>query len=215
MIASLRGTVIELEGNLAVIDVHGVGYQVFCTQAAAATLEINTEIKIVTYTEVREDAIRIFGFESKLEKQTFLLLTLVKGIGPKSALDVLSRIDAKTLLKIIAGGDVSKLKAVKGIGQKTAERVVVELKDKVAQFVMEQYAERAGHGAEIENSPKAALESPAAIIFEDAKLALQALGFARRDVEEVMRTIQNQTAQNQGVQFKDSGAIVREGLKLL
>ena len=122
MIASLRGTVIELEGNL----VHGVGYQVFCTQAAAATLEINTEIKIVTYTEVREDAIRIFGFESKLEKQTFLLLTLVKGIGPKSALDVLSRIDAKTLLKIIAGGDVSKLKAVKGIGQKTAERVVVD-----------------------------------------------------------------------------------------
>ena len=204
MIALLRGEIIEVEGRNITVDVGGVGYLVTGTASLLATLTLGSKTQIVTFTEVREDAIRLFGFSSKLEKQTFLLLTLVKGIGPKSAMDVISRIEARELLKLIAHGNITNLKGVKGIGQKTAERIIVELKDKVAEFVLEQLSD--GSTVSASDLKKSSEVNP----FDDAKLALLALGFTKRDVEVVIGTLQNG-----GVQFRDSGDIVRESLKQL
>jgi Holliday junction DNA helicase RuvA len=207
MIATLRGEVLEIEGRQIIIDVQGVGYQVTCTMVLISELEIGKQALITTYTEVKEDAIRLYGFSSKLEKQTFLLLTMVKGIGPKSAMDVISRIEARELLKLIAHGNLATLKAVKGIGQKTAERIIVELKDKVAGFVLEQLGD-APLTAASSGGRTASQEGPNP--FDDAHLALLALGFSRRDVEGVITSLQNG-----GVQYRDSGDIVRESLKQL
>ena len=207
MIATLRGEILEIEGRQIIIDVQGVGYQVTCTMVLVAALDVGKQAQITIYTEVKEDAIRLYGFSSKLEKQTFLLLTMVKGIGPKSAMDVISRVEARELLKLIAHGNLSTLKAVKGIGQKTAERIIVELKDKVAGFVLEQLGDApstaltSGGRADSQEGPNP---------FDDAHLALLALGFSRRDVDGVIATLQNG-----GVQYRDSGDIVRESLKQL
>jgi Holliday junction DNA helicase RuvA len=207
MIAQLRGEILEIEGRNVVVDVQGVGYAVLCTMLLISELTVGAKAQIIIYTEVKEDAIRLYGFSSKLEKQTFHLLTMVKGIGPKSAMDVISRIEARELLKMIAHGNLAHLKAVKGIGQKTAERIIVELKDKVAGFILEQLSDGGSS-----TTPKSDLniESMPYNPFDDAQLALLALGFSRRDVDGVITSLQKG-----GVQFRDSGDIVRESLKQL
>lgn len=200
MISSLRGTVIELDGAAATIEVNGVGYQVFCTKNRLSSFTIGESVFVITFTEVKEDLFRLYGFSDRLEKQVFTLLNLVKGIGPKSALDILSRIDARELLRFIGAGDITKLQAVKGMGKKTAERVVVELKDKVAQYALEQQ----GLTAEITVST---IPSNG---FDDALLALQALGFTRKDAERAIGEVQKM-----GVHHTDSGVIVREALRFI
>lgn len=200
MIASLRGKVIDIDGATATVEVMGVGYQVFCTRSCFASFELGSDVFIIVFTEVKEDLIRLYGFADKLEKQVFLLLTLVKGIGPKSALDVLSRIDAKQLLKMIGSGDISGLQNVKGVGKKTAERVIVELKDKVAAFALEQ------HGLASEITVSTGIEGP----YDDALMALQALGFTKKDAEKALSEVQKT-----GVPLTDSGVIVREALRFI
>lgn len=194
MIASLRGQILEKDGGTAVVDVAGVGYLVFCSRGCLSAFEIGDSVHITTYTEVREDAIKLYGFTDKLEKQVFLLLNLVKGIGPKSALEIVSQVEPRELLKLIGRGEVGRIQDVRGIGRKTAERIVVELKDKVAPFAIEQQTQR-----EWESEP-----------LTDAVLALQALGFSRRDAERAVTE-----AKNAGVQLQDSGGIVREALKFI
>lgn len=200
MIASLRGKVIDIEGSNATVEVHGVGYQVFCTRSCMASFDVGSDVFLIVFTEVKEDLIRLYGFADKLEKQVFLLLTLVKGIGPKSALDVLSRLDAKTLLKLIGAGDITGLQNVKGVGKKTAERVIVELKEKVASFALEQ------HGLAAEITVSRTNEGP----FDDALMALQALGFTKKDAEKALTDVQKT-----GVPHVDSGVIVREALRFI
>ena len=141
MINRLRGTVVEIEGDTAVLDVQGVGYAVSCTSSLLGSLSMEEEACIVTHTDVKEDSIRIFGFESKSERQLFRLLIRVSGMGPRSAVDVLSNVPARDLLRAIGLGDVQALMKIKGVGKKKAERIVVELKDLVTSFFDEQKAE--------------------------------------------------------------------------
>lgn len=132
MIAHLRGILLEKHPNQAVVEAGGVGYDVTIPISTYTALgEPGTEVRLRIHTQVREDAIVLFGFTTAQEKALFEKLIGVSGIGPKMAITVLSGIQAPDLVRIIRGGDVPMLVRVPGIGKKTAERMVLELRDKL------------------------------------------------------------------------------------
>ena len=132
MIASLRGALLEKRPNQIIVDVHGVGYDVSIPVSTYSALPDNgKEVTLKVHTHVREDAIALFGFLTAEEKMLFEKLIGVSGIGPKLAITVLSGLAAADLTNAIRGGDVQRLTRIPGIGKKTAERMVLELRDKV------------------------------------------------------------------------------------
>ena len=132
MIASLRGRLISRAPNQAVVDCAGVGYDVNISVATFTSLPAEgAEVRLHIHTHVREDQIALFGFAEPDEKRLFEKLLTISGIGPKLAITVLSGIDASRLVSAIRGGDHATLTRIPGIGKKTAERVVLELKDKL------------------------------------------------------------------------------------
>ena len=139
MIASLSGRVLMILGDRVVVDVSGVGYEVFlATDALSRLPEKGNELFLFIHTQVREDAITLFGFLEEDEKEMFLILKSVSGIGPKLALGILSGIKISELCRAIAEKDVKRLTTLQGIGKKTAERICVELKDKVPSVGLEE-----------------------------------------------------------------------------
>ncbi len=132
MIAQLRGRLVSKVPGQIVIDVNGVGYQVFIPLSTYYQLPaIQQEVFLRVYTHVREDAIHLYGFHTLEERATFELLTGVSGIGPRLASNILSGISVEEFIPAILEGDLARLKAIPGVGRKTAERVILELKDKV------------------------------------------------------------------------------------
>ena len=132
MIAFLTGKVLALYADRMVLDVSGVGYEVFLAADAIARLPGGGEaVSLHIHTHVREDAIVLFGFPDEAEKELFLALKTVSGIGPKLALAALSGMRLNDLCQAIAQGDVKRLTMLPGIGKRTAERICVELKDKI------------------------------------------------------------------------------------
>ena len=199
MISSLNGVVSHISGNVLTLDVQGVGYEVLCTMKAASTLVQGETRRVVVFTDVQQDSIRLYGFEDRLEKQVFLLLTRVKGLGAKSASEVLSKVDKKDLLRIIASGDSARLQSIKGIGKKTSERIILELKDKVAEFVL---------GAA---EPMMPAQTAGDLPTDEAVQALQALGFTKKDAEAAVR----KAAEDIELGSLSSGEIVREALRFV
>jgi len=150
MIAFLRGRLLEKHPNRVVVDVSGVGYDVHVPVSSFYGLgEPGGEVSLRIHTHVREDVIALFGFVTALELQLFERLIAVNGIGPRLALAVLSGIEPPDLVQAIQRADVVRLTAIPGIGKKTAERVVLELKDKVATLAVTSPAAEAPamHGA--------------------------------------------------------------------
>lgn len=199
MISRLRGKIEEVDGLLATIDVAGVGYEVLCSSACAEALVVGAETVVVVYTDVKQDSIRLFGFKDALERQVFLLLLSVQGIGPRTALDIVSSVDKVELLRVIAEGDLNRLRAIKGVGKKTADRIVVELKDRVGTYAIEKNESR----LRVETM----VESP----YEEACQALEALGFARRAAEEAVKKVGTKGVPS----GSDSAWIVREALRFV
>jgi Holliday junction DNA helicase RuvA len=199
MICQLKGAVDAVQGSSMTLDVSGVGYELHCTRACIERFPIGAAAVVVVYTDVKQDAIRLFGFVDQLEKQAFLLLMRVKGIGAKSAAEVISRIEARALLRTIASGDVAQLQRIRGIGKKTAERIVVELKDKVGEFILL----RPESSLEIEVSREAPQE--------EALMALVALGFPQREAELAL----SQVLKSQGAKALDSSVLVKEALRFV
>ncbi len=131
MIALVRGTLAYKSSNHVIIDVGGVGYRLFISLSTFYSLPETGEVSLFTHTHVREDAMLLYGFLSLEEKNLFVILIGISGIGPKVAINILSHIPAGELKRAIATGDVKRLTGLPGIGKKTAERLVLELKDKV------------------------------------------------------------------------------------
>ncbi len=200
MISLLRGEVIEIHGQTLIIDVNGVGYEVIGTSACITSLELGVSISIRIYTDVREDSISLFGFANQLEKQVFLLLMNVKGIGAKTSMQIVSKIDARELLRLIGAADLTKLSSVKGIGRKTAERIIVELKDKVGEYIVGAF-----NAQDTGNLKTPQVNSAVA----EARAALRALGFSQGDAERALAAAE-QVFSTQAV---DSGEYVREALR--
>ena len=133
MIAFLRGRVLEKHPNRIVIDVNGVGYELYVPLSTYYDVgDEGSEIALRVHTHVREDALQLYGFLTPLEQQLFERLIAISGIGPKLAVAVLSGIDSHEFVASIQRADVARLTRIPGIGKKTAERIVLELKDRIA-----------------------------------------------------------------------------------
>jgi len=133
MIAFLRGRILDKHPNRIVIDVNGVGYELYVPLSTYYDVgETGTDITLRVHTHVREDALQLYGFLTSLEQQLFERLIAISGIGPKLAVAVLSGIDTNELVTSIQRADVARLTRIPGIGKKTAERIVLELKDRLA-----------------------------------------------------------------------------------
>jgi Holliday junction DNA helicase RuvA len=133
MIAYLRGKLLEITMESAVIDVQGVGYETLCSGRTLDELrpQLGTELRLWIYTHVREDALTLFGFSSRQEKEVFLSLLKVNGVGPKSALSVLSGAGADKIISYIEAGDAKSLAGLPKIGKKTAEQIILTLQGKL------------------------------------------------------------------------------------
>jgi Holliday junction DNA helicase RuvA len=131
VIAHISGTLAQKIPGEVVVDVNGVGYQIFIPLNVFYRMpEIGGRVSLQVYTHVREDALQLFGFQDGAEKQIFLLLTAVSGIGPRLAINILSGIPAEDLARALREGDQVRLVGIPGVGKKLAERMIVELKDK-------------------------------------------------------------------------------------
>lgn len=131
MIEYIRGEVAELTPTLAVIDCNGVGYGLNISLTTYSTLTVGREARLYVHEAIREDAYVLYGFADHRERELFLLLISVSGVGPNTARMILSSLSPAELEQVIVGGNVATLKSVKGIGAKTAERIIVDLKDKI------------------------------------------------------------------------------------
>ena len=140
----LNGTVAEIEAGLAVIDCSGVGYACATTNYTLSQLKKGERAKLYTYLNVREDAMELFGFASQSELRSFKMLIGVSGVGPKAALSILSSTTPQQLSMAVVMGDEKALTAAPGIGKKIAQRIILELKDKL---IKEQGGFEAGSGA--------------------------------------------------------------------
>ena len=167
MIAHLRGRLSDKHPNRVVIDVSGVGYDVFVPLSTFYGLgELGSDIALRIHTHVREDALHLYGFATPLEQELFERLIGVSGIGPKVALAVLSGIEPHDLIRAIERGDLARLTAIPGVGKKTSERIVLELRDRLP--TVRPAAIAAGDGA----------AAPAALQ-DDVVSALVNLGYHR------------------------------------
>jgi Holliday junction DNA helicase RuvA len=131
MIATIKGKIIDVEDRSITVEVGGVGYKVFVTTETINTAQTQSEISLFTHLAVREDSMDLYGFPSKNDKNLFESLISVSGIGPKGALNILSTVSTETLIHGIQSGSTAHLIKVSGIGKKTAEKIVLELKDKL------------------------------------------------------------------------------------
>jgi holliday junction DNA helicase RuvA len=137
MIAFLRGRILEKQPNRIIVDVQGVGYELHVPLSTYYDAgDEGGEASLRVYMHVREDALQLFGFLTDLEKQLFERLIGISGIGPKLAIAVLSGVEPRDLVAAVQRGDVARLTAVPGIGKKTAERIVLELRDRLAQLAV-------------------------------------------------------------------------------
>ncbi len=132
MISQLTGTIDNIEGNKVTVDVNGVGYVVSVPRSFLTQFKTGDKLKIFTRQVVREDDISLYGFATKEERSLFATLLSVNGIGPKGAMSMISDIPLNKLVAAIAKSDAALISSVKGIGSKTAQRVIIELKEKVA-----------------------------------------------------------------------------------
>ena len=180
MIGRLRGEVVEHDEESLVVDVNGVGYVLRVTATVihqvhellgtrqSVDQRSDKKIDLVVHTEVRENDISLYGFSSSLEKRVFLLLQKVKGVGARVSLQIVSNIGAESLLSTIGQGSVASLCTVPGVGKKTAERIIVELREMVSGLL-----------TEVSFDARASLQNRVEVsnVAEDALLALEKLGF--------------------------------------
>jgi Holliday junction DNA helicase RuvA len=170
LIAQLSGKLVSKQPNTLIIDVQGVGYEVTIPVTTFYGLgELGSDVTLKIHTHVREDVLQLFGFATVRDKELFLKLLSVSGIGPKVAITMLSGMAAAELINAITKNDLGRLTAIPGVGRKTAERVVVELRDKLSKIVLAE--------DELAISPETALSDMA--IKEDTIAALIALGYPK------------------------------------
>jgi holliday junction DNA helicase RuvA len=178
MIGLLRGRLLEKRPNQVILDVGGVGYLVAVPLSTFAALgELHGEVTLLVHTHVREDALALYGFLSQREKRLFELLLGASGVGPSLALKILSGMNVEELVPAIRTGDLARLTKIPGVGRKTAERMVVELKDKLEAVAVEAEKPAPASPAGVEADVKSALIN----LGYDDRTADSALAEAKRE----------------------------------
>lgn len=200
MIAHLTGTILSKQPNAVVIDVNGVGYEVTIPVSTFYELgDVGAQASLRVHTHVREDAIMLFGFRTSREKELFLRLTSVSGIGPKLGITFLSGTSPDDLIAAIRSNDLARLVSIPGVGRKTAERVVIELRDKIGQLAL--------LDSDVSSAPSTAVDVDATR--DDVVAALVSLGYqkalAEKIVAKVLEVESDRTIEH----------VLRQALKLL
>ena len=167
MLSYIKGKVTEAGENTLVVECGGLGYELLVSRGAASAAAVGSEVKLPVYLSVSETGVALYGFKDAAEKDMFLKLIGISGIGAKMAIGILSGMGVNDLIAAIARGDVKGLSGIKGIGKKTAERIALELRDKI--------------GAEIADIGENIGIMPDKVPDEDAVLALMALGFNKNE----------------------------------
>lgn len=187
----VNGIVAEIDANLAVIDCNGVGYACATTNYTLSQLKKGEKAKLYTYLNVREDAVDLFGFASQSELNSFKMLLGVSGVGPKAALSILSSTTPGNLAMSVVMGDEKALTAAPGIGKKIAQRIILELKDKLAKEQASGSFEVGGNVPVIVQNSKASEASAALAVLgytaQDIALALNGIDMEALPLEEIIR----------------------------
>lgn len=179
MIAFLSGKLLEKSANSVIVDVGGVGYEVAIPLSTFYEIgEIGSSVELRVYTNVREDAIQLFGFKTQREKELYLKLISVQGVGAKSGITMLSGMSADEIVSALRTENIAKLISIPGVGRKTAERLVIELRDKVGEL-------SAGVAAGASAEASAGISSEG--VFEDALSALVNLGYQKNSAEKALQ----------------------------
>ena len=177
MIGFLSGKILEKDANTVLVDVGGVGYEVTIPLSTFYELgEIGSSVSLRIFTHVREDALQLFGFKTVRERDLYLKLVSVQGIGAKSGITMLSGMSADEIVAAIRTNNIARLTSIPGVGKKTAERMVVELRDKIAELSI---GAAAGSASPHETSTDA--------VFDDALSALVNLGYQRNAAEKALQ----------------------------
>lgn len=169
MIGYIKGKVLSANDGVILLENNGIGYEITCSASVYQKLAVDKSGEVYTYLAVREDGVSLYGFISPEEKNMFLKLITVSGVGPKMGITVLSNMKLSDLAVKIATSDVKGLSAIKGLGKKTAERIILELREKITQEV------------EVEDKTVAFVEKEDDGDNEDAIIALMSLGFTKQE----------------------------------
>lgn len=200
MLSYIIGEVAEISADTVVIENNGIGFNI---KTSAMTIDslppVGDMVRIYTYLHVREDAMQIFGFLSKDELEVFKLLLNVNGIGPKGALGILSAISTDDLRFAVLADDVNLIKSCPGVGAKTAQKLIIELKDKLK-------LEDAFEMAVNNNNKKNTVQDNTVIVMNEAVEALVSLGYSSKDAIAAVKKVEN-------IQNKNSEQILKEALK--
>lgn len=176
MIGFLRGRVLDKQPNRVIVDVQGVGYDLVVPLSTYYEIgDEGAEVALRVHTHVREEALQLYGFQTRLEQELFERLISISGIGPKLAVAVLSGIETRELVSAVQRGDIARLTRVPGVGKKTSERIVLELKDRLAKLSMPAGA--------------LAVEPAGGRLRDDLLSALQNLGYQRVAAEKAVDTV--------------------------
>ncbi len=183
MFAYIKGSLEIRTRGYIVIDVNGVGYKIFMSETAIEKLgEIGENVKVHTYLKVREDDMSLYGFNTNEELRMFELLLQVSGIGAKSAIAILSNITPSQFAIAVITNDVSKIKSLPGIGPKTAQRIILELKDKIKSEEAISENKTIDNTKEEEDSEK----------ITEATSALQVLGYSKKEIEKALQKVESE-----------------------
>jgi Holliday junction DNA helicase RuvA len=202
MIAFLSGKLLAKHPGSLIIDVQGVGYEVSIPLSTFYEVgEVNAEVQLHIYTHVREDALQLFGFQTRRDRELYMQLISVSGVGAKMAIAMLSAMNADEIILAVRTENLAKLTAIPGIGRKTAERLVIELRDKVVKMLA---PETEGSGLS-DAKEKQAVD----LIYDDALSALLNLGYQRQAAEKALKS-----AVNDGTEVSVQ-KLLRKSLQLL
>ena len=194
MIDQISGKIISINDNYVVLEVGGLGIKVNISANFASKLVIEDLITLVTYLNVREDALDLYGFKNESERNLFLMLISISGIGPKLAVSILSGVELDELKLNILSGDIKSLTSIPGVGAKTAKRIIIELKDKLSKTTTRELGFEDNFGSKIS---------------KDVLSALVGLGYSESMATEVIKKI-NPAKSNKSIEI-----LIKESLKIL
>lgn len=186
MIAYLKGNLVTKSEEYIILEVQGIGYKVYMSKTSIDELSEESQVKVYTYLKIREDDISLFGFNTNEELHMFELLISVGGIGAKSAITILSNITPSKFALAVITNDVSSLKKLPGIGAKTAQRIILELKDKI----------KTEEAIELENDKTQQEKIQKEEDLEELIQALQVLGYRRYEINKVLPKIKSESLED-------------------
>ncbi|MBQ8685845.1 MAG: Holliday junction branch migration protein RuvA [Clostridia bacterium] len=181
MIAYLRGRVLETTAETAIVEVNGIGYEAYCSGGAFRKITVGETVELYTYMQVKEDGVTLFAFGSTKEKELFLKLISVDGVGPKMGIGILTGLSVDDLVEAIFSADTKRLSTVKGLGKKTAEKIVLALHGKIsAAEIMSASGDKLTQALETAQSKLSGED-------EEAVSALMGLGFTRSESTQAVK----------------------------